>query len=156
MQLIRFILVFLLLCLAVAPVNAAPQNLNGTWYVVNAYVAKEPFLVNPLVEKNLQVVDDINRTGGHYLYQADFNISESAPYVVDFKNTSTIAQFRHRIYNSQNQLLADVQGGIENKTLNPFFLRHGREVALDKGSYKLITEIISPQFPGNSRTLYRY
>jgi diguanylate cyclase (GGDEF)-like protein len=146
MQLIRFILVFFLLCLATTPVKASPQNLNGTWHSVNSYVAKERFLVDPTVEKNLQVVDDINRTGGHYLYKADFNISESAAYVVDFKNTSTIAQFRHRIYNSQNQLIADVQGGIENKTLNPFFLRHGREVALDNGSYKLITEIISSNF----------
>ena len=133
-----------------------PAKSYGTWYTVSSYVAKEPFLVDPSVEKNLQVVDDINRTGGHYIYKADFNISESAPFVVDFKNTSTIAQFRHRIYNTQNQLIVDVHGGIENKTLNPLFLRHGREVALDKGSYKLITEIISPQFPGNSRTLYRY
>lgn len=146
MQLIRFILVFFLLCSSVAPVSASPQSLNGSWYAVNSYVAKERFLADPVVDMNLHAVDDINRTGGHYLYKAAFNISESATFVLDFKNTSTIAQFRHRIYNTQNQLIADVQGGIENKTLNPFFLRHGREVALDKGSYTLITEIISSNF----------
>jgi len=145
MQLIRFILVFFLLCSA-ASVSASPQNLNGTWYSVNSYVAKERFLVDPLAENNLNAVDDINRTGGHYLYKADFNIAESALFVLDFKNTSTIAQFRHRVYNSHNQLIADVQGGIENKTLNPFFLRHGREVGLDKGNYTLVTEIISSNF----------
>jgi len=146
MQLIRFILVFFLLCLAITPVKASPQSLGGTWYTTHSNSDKDRFLVNPLAAKNLQVVDDINRTGGHYIYKADFNISESASFVVDFKNTSTIAQFRHRIYDSHNQLIADAQGGIENKTLNPFFLRHGREVALDKGSYKLITEIISSNF----------
>jgi len=146
MQLIRFISVFLLLCLAAAPVKASPQNLNGTWYTINSYTAKERFLADPSAEQNLQAVDDIKRTGGHYLYKVDFSVSESGPFVVDFKNTSTIAQFRHRIYNTQNQLIADVQGGIENKTPNPFFLRHGREVVLDKGSYKLMTEIISPNF----------
>jgi diguanylate cyclase (GGDEF)-like protein len=146
MQLIRFILVLFLLCLAAAPVQASPQNLNGTWYTVNSYTAKEHFLVNPIQATKQQVVDDINRTGGHYIYNADFIIPETGSFVVDFKNTSTIAQFRHRIYNNQNQVVADAQGGIENMTLNPFFLRHGREVALEKGSYKLITEIISPNF----------
>ncbi len=146
MQLIRFISVFLLLCLAATPVKASPQNLNGTWYTINSYAAKERFLLDPSAEHNLQAVDDIKRTGGHYLYKVDFSVSESGPFVVDFKNTSTIAQFRHRIYNTQNQLIADMQGGIENITPNPFFLRHGREVVLDKGNYKLMTEIISPNF----------
>ncbi|MBC7697688.1 MAG: 7TM-DISM domain-containing protein [Bacteroidia bacterium] len=71
---------------------------------------------------------------------------KSTEFVIDFKNTSTIAQFRHRIYNSKNQLIADTQGGIENATLNPFFLRHGRDFSLENGHYKLITEIISPNY----------
>ncbi|HYN54837.1 MAG TPA: diguanylate cyclase [Methylotenera sp.] len=146
---IKFILIFFVLCLSISIVEASPQNLNGTWYSVHSYAEsgpKEDFLDSPLQEKNLQVVESIAKTGGHFVYIAHFKISNSDEFVIDFKNTSTIAQFRHRIYNQQNQLLATLDGGIENETLNPFFLRHGREIHLEKGDYQLVTELISSSF----------
>ncbi|MEO6117668.1 MAG: diguanylate cyclase [Methylotenera sp.] len=149
LQSIKFILIFFVLFLVTSIVEASPQNLQGTWYSIHSYAkssAVEGFLDSPLQEKNLQAVDSIAKTGGHFVYLANFKIPVSGGFVIDFKNTSTIAQFRHRIYSSGNQLLASLDGGIENKTLNPFFLRHGREVSLDKGEYKLVTEIISSSF----------
>ena len=69
-----------------------------------------------------------------YVYMANFSIDKaekSTELVLDFKNTSTIAQFRHRIYNSKNQLIADTQGGIENNTLNPFFKAWSRGLSTE-------------------------
>ncbi len=149
LQSIKFILIFFVLCLTANVVEASPQGLKGTWYSVQPYAEsgiEKVFLDNPLQEKNLQPVDKITKTGGHFVYFSNFEISKTGEFIVDFKNTSTIAQFRHRIYSPQNQLIASLDGGIENVTLNPFFLRHGRELSLKKGEYKLITEVISTSF----------
>ena len=153
MRLIKSILVFFALLLITLTVQASPQSFNGVWYAVSTdsnsdskLNSKNTFLKDPTDTNNLAVVNDIHKTGGHYLYVAGFDINESGTYVVDFKNTSTIAQFRQRIYSSDNQLVADVRGGIENAALNPFFLRHGREVELNQGHYTLFTEIISPNY----------
>lgn len=121
-----------------APIaQASPENLNGKWYEVHPYISinkKDAFLSNPLEAQNLQSVDTVNKTGGHYVYMANFSIDKaekSTELVLDFKNTSTIAQFRHRIYNSKNQLIADTQGGIENNTLNPFFKAWSRGLSTE-------------------------
>ncbi len=127
MQVIKFISIFFIFCLLAPIAQASPENLNGKCYEVHTYISinkKDAFLSNPLQAQNLQSVDAVSKTGGHYVYRANFDVSKaekSTEFVIDFKNTSTIAQFRHRIYNSKNQLIADTQGGIENATLNPFF-----------------------------------
>ncbi len=149
LQSIKSIFIFFALCITTNVVEASPLELQGTWYAAHSYSKSGPverFLDNPLQAKSLQIVDTIAHTGGHYVYTANFEIHQTGDFVVDFKNTSTIAQFRHRIYDNQNQLITSLDGGIENAALNPFFLRHGRELRLKKGEYKLITEIISPNF----------
>lgn len=137
------------LCLTSSFVQAYPSQFKGNWYSVHSYdfnTGKEGFFSDPLNEKSLQLTDNISLTGGHYLYIANFNVDETDAYVIDFKNTSTLALFKHRIYNSNNKLIAEMEGGIENATPNPFYLRHGRDVLLQTGSYKLVSEIISTNF----------
>ena len=141
-------MLILLLFLAVNA-HALPQDLNGAWYqvpAVDSTTAK--FLEKPISPNKNQLIPNVvvARTGGHFVYLATFTVPRTGEYVVDFKNTSTIAQFRHHIYNQQQQLVSSFEGGIENTTLNPFFLRHGREARLEKGQYTLETEIISPNF----------
>jgi hypothetical protein len=126
LRLIKLILIFFALCLTTSFVQASPQSLKGTWYEVHSHSESglaEDFVDNPLQAKNLQVVDSIAHTGGHYIYQANFEIPQTGEFVVDFKNTSTIAQFKHYIYSNQNQLIASLDGGIENASLNPFFFK---------------------------------
>lgn len=125
------------------------RNLHGVWYSISEYSSQTftpNFLIDPLQASNFKSSQSINHTGGHYAYVAQVNIERAGAYVVDFKNTSTIAQFKHTLYNQQNQLVVSLNGGIENTTPNPFFLRHGRELTLETGQYQLITEIISPNF----------
>lgn len=64
--------------------------------------------------------------------------------MLDFKNTSGIGHFRHIVLDANGHPVADVRGGIQSKEVNPFFLRHGREVELPSGHYRLITELDSP------------
>ena len=150
-SLIFFSFFFSIAVLANTDLNQAPisKNLNGIWYIVSSYsaeISSKNFLKNPLQANNLQATKDISHTGGHYAYVAKVNIKQAGNYVLDFKNTSTIAQFKHSVYDNKNQLVANLEGGIENSTLNPFFLRHGRELPLDAGQYTLVTEINSPNF----------
>ena len=137
-----------LLSFGIQSANANPQHLNGTWQYVSAYSANSPqqiFLNKPL-ESNAPIVKSVGLTGGHYLYIAPFSISKNGDYVLDFKNTSTIGQFRHQVFDDKNRLVISLEGGIESTVENPFFLRHGRELALAPGRYTLATEINSTNF----------
>ena len=137
-----------LLSFGIQSANANPQHLNGTWQYVSAYSANSPqqiFLNKPL-ESNAPIVKSVGLTGGHYLYIAPFSISKNGDYVLDFKNTSTIGQFRHQVFDDKNRLVASLEGGIESTVENPFFLRHGRELALAPGRYTLATEVDSTNF----------
>ena len=147
---IKFIMLTIawLISVSIQFANANPQHLNGTWHLVHPYSAELPnqtFLNNPL-DSNATVVNGVALTGGHYLYIAPITITKYDDYVLDFKNTSTIGQFRHQIYDDKNQLVASLEGGIESAAENPFFLRHGRDFKLRPGNYTLATEINSTNF----------
>lgn len=126
--------------------QATPQELNGTWYEVDQHKinsAEDVFLENPLQVTQFNRADGVKLTGGHFLYIAHINIAKAGEYVLDFKNSSTIGRFRHKLYNQKNQLIANVEGGIQSAETNPFFLRHGREVNIAAGDYTIATELIS-------------
>ena len=86
----------------------------------------------------------LSRIGGHYWFLAQLTVSQSGRYVIDFRNSSTIGRFRHVVFDSEGRVVSDQRGGIESTEPNPFFLRHGREVELGAGGYRVITELISP------------
>lgn len=137
----------LALCLFSQLSFAQPVRLNGNWYAIETsiHTSNRPFLTNPLSNTHLQT-SQINRTGGHYLHIAPMHIEQTGEYVLDFKNTSVIAKFRHQIFDAQNRLILKLEGGIESGAFNPFFLRHGRDIKLDKGNYIVATEVISTNY----------
>ncbi|WP_297472543.1 diguanylate cyclase [Ferrovum sp.] len=91
-------------------------------------------------------VDKLDRTGGHFFWQGTFAIGQTTQLVVDFKNSSVIGRFHHRIFDDHGRLVAETEGGIQSREPSPFFLRHGREFTLQPGHYQLVTEISSPFF----------
>jgi len=124
--------------------QAAPLDLVGQWHIaLDNWSYQEQYELN---EKVLKSTDKVAVTGGYFVHQANFEITHSGRYVVDFSASSIIGYFRHSLFNEQGELIASMQGGIENHTLNPFFLRHGREVFLPQGHYRLITELKSAFF----------
>lgn len=138
--------VFALLCLLLGSVaaNAQPADLAGQWYEApaNWHYAGQPTLAGD----ELKTTTQLNKTGGHYAFQADFTLGQNQPSVIDFRNSSVLNQFHHWIVDDSGHLVFDIDGGIFSHTPNPFFLRHGREVNLPAGHYRLITEVDSPFF----------
>lgn len=122
-----------------SPCQAQPMPLDGKWFQPPA-----DWIAHGQHESGLVPIEQPERTGGRFLYRAEFDIAQDASLVLDFKNSSVINQFRHRIYDSRNQLIAEAEGGIQSTSPNPFFLRHGRELKLAAGHYRLYTEIFSP------------
>ncbi|HEY8034126.1 MAG TPA: diguanylate cyclase [Methylobacter sp.] len=123
---------------------AEAKEIVGSWYQ-----APEDWAYHGQVDlaaAGLKPVAKVILTGGHFFQQADFDIDTAGRHVLDFKNTSTIGYFRHIILDAQSHPVIDVQGGILSNEVNPFFLRHGREVDLPTGHYRLLTELDSPFF----------
>lgn len=119
--------------------QAQPMLLDGKWYQPPV-----DWNADAQHDSELLAVSQLDRTGGRFLYRAEFDIAQDATLVLDFKNSSVINQFHHRIYDSRNQQVADAEGGIQSAAPNPFFLRHGRELKLPAGHYRLYTEMSSP------------
>lgn len=121
------------------PCQAQPMSLEGKWYRMSADRASDGYN-----EAGLTPIDQVEQTGGHFSFRADFEIEREEVQIVDFKNSSVIGNFHHRVFDSQGRLVAEAEGGIQNATPNPFFLRHGREFRLTPGHYRLFTEVSSP------------
>jgi diguanylate cyclase (GGDEF)-like protein len=126
---------------------ADEHELAGLWYQAPQDWAYQGQV--DLAAAGLKPVARVKLTGGHFWQQADFEIKTAGRYVLDFKNTSTIGYFRHIILDAQRHPVTDAQGGIQSREINPFFLRHGREVELPVGHYRLMTELNSPFFLGD-------
>lgn len=121
--------------------QAQPLELDGQWFRAPPdwiYTGQ-----SKLDDAKLVPVDRLSLTGGHFVYQADFDIQNQA-LVLDFKNTSVIGLFNHRIFDRQGRLIEESKGGIQSGETAQFWLRHGRELNLPPGRYRLITELTSP------------
>jgi diguanylate cyclase (GGDEF)-like protein len=130
-----------LLALLPGVARALPLDLHGSWYEAPAGFRYDG--EGPLVD-GLRKTEKLARTGGRYFYVAEFSVPSAGRYVVDFKNTSTIGSFHHFLFDARGQRVAHVGGGIQSSEENPFFMRHGREVELAAGRYRLISELQSP------------
>lgn len=141
---LRFAAVLLVMVLFPAAGYAAfPAALQGQWFQINADQACHGALIP---SGGQPVAGKIAPTGGCFVMQADIALDQGGRYVIDFKNSSVIGYFRHEIYNDSGQLLARLEGGIQNNAENPFFLRHGREIDLTPGRYRVLTLLDSPFF----------
>ncbi|WP_223293832.1 GGDEF domain-containing protein [Sideroxydans lithotrophicus] len=124
--------------------TATPLSLEGKWYQAPAdwgYTGQGL----PDIAR-LTPVDAVSRTGGRFIFLADLNTGEAGTQVLDFKNSSVIGEFHHWVFDSSGHRVADAEGGIQSDADNPFLLRHGRELQLAPGHYRLVTELSSPFF----------
>lgn len=132
-----------LLLLFVSTVWAAPHEVAGKWYQsVEAGWTYDG--QSHLPGSLFKSVPAVSLTGGSFWFQGDFVVDVSERYVLDFKNSSTIGHFRHMVFDESGQQVLRTEGGIQSDAGNPFFLRHGREMELPPGRYRLITELSSP------------
>jgi len=124
--------------------HADPVEFKGQWY--QAPVEWQYLNQHDISDAALTPIAKLSVNGGHYLFQSDFTVEQTGSYVIDFKNSSTLANFRHFIYRADGSLIASMQGGINSREENQYFLRHGREVSLPVGDYRVVTELESPYF----------
>jgi diguanylate cyclase len=120
----------------------ARAELRGHW--VHAPAALTPESAARTTTDALPALATIGRIGGPWWFVAALTIDEPGRYVLDFGSSSTIGRFRHVVTDGAGRVLYDLRGGIESSDPNPFFLRHGREIDLAAGSYRVITEVSSP------------
>ena len=134
--------------------QAQPIDPSGQWYQFQGLQSKDVWQETPTTaitpqppeSADYKPVAEPALTGGHFYFHGNFAVTEPGEYVVDFKNTSTLGNFRHSVFDASGKLVATSQGGIMNTALNPFCLRHGRKLMLATGQYQLVTELSSPYF----------
>lgn len=133
---------FLLLPLAAW---AEPTMVPGNWYAVTDpdWRHRDEATVDVSA---LAPVDDVSHAGGRFVFVGEVVIEKSGRHVLDFKNTSIIGHFSHTLFDAGGQVVARSEGGIRSAADNPFFLRHGRELELPQGEYRLVSEVSSPFF----------
>lgn len=124
----RIILLVLLWCGFAAPALASPQ-----------------ILATLCQDNHGAPVISIPLQGGKFVCTSVLKVTATGTYVIDFKNTTTIAHFQHELLNDSG-LRIILNGGISSHDDNPFLLRHGREVHLSAGTYQLITRLNSPYY----------
>jgi diguanylate cyclase (GGDEF)-like protein len=134
----RFTIAQALLSLLVwvcASASAQPIDLPGQWFELGS---------SP--DGPRRAVDHVSAIGGTFEFEADLRIARAGPQVIDFKNSSVIDRFSHRIFDERGKLIVELAGGIGSDEPNPHFLRHGRDLDLPPGRYKLVSRLESPFF----------
>ncbi|WP_341676503.1 diguanylate cyclase [Niveibacterium sp. SC-1] len=138
---------FLLLALFCGPVGATAIDFGGDWY--KAAPGWQYTGQGDVSALGLSPVPAVRQDGGQYWYQADFHVARDGDYVLDFRGSSIIGNFRHVVLDAQGKPLAELWGGILNRAENPFFIRHGRRLHLEAGRYRLLTQVEAPFFLGS-------
>jgi diguanylate cyclase (GGDEF)-like protein len=118
--------------LACGSAGALPVALPGAWQAMTGADPGPPLAQLPL-------------DGGRFRHEAVLQ-HPGGPLVIDFRSSSVIGRFEHRFYAGGGELVARVEGGIQSPVTNPYFLRHGRELSLPAGRYRVVTELDSPFF----------
>jgi len=85
-------------------------------------------------------------SGGVFWHVMNLSSDRFSQHVVDFRNSSVIGRFEHWVLDADGRIVARLEGGIQNTTPNPYFLRHGRNLTLPSGQYQIITRLDSPFF----------
>lgn len=83
-------------------------------------------------------------TGGEFWHLLPATVTADKNWVIDFESSSVVGSFSHYIVNSDQQLVATLEGGLQSKNTNPYFLRHGRNLDLAPGEYRIYTQMQSP------------
>ncbi|MGP1718458.1 MAG: diguanylate cyclase domain-containing protein [Methylophilus sp.] len=110
-----------------------------------------PLFANPTLSDSVcqnergQTVQQIPLYGGKFTCHTTLTITAADSYVLDFKNTTVIANFNHQLSAADGKAYT-AHGGLNSAEKNPYLLRHGRKFDLSPGTYQLSTQLNSPYF----------
>jgi signal transduction histidine kinase len=135
----RCLIVILLYLMASSIVYAESES--GFW-LESDYVDIDQLLAD---SQNKQIkANNLSLTGGQFWHQLPVTKNQNESLVIDFQNSSVIGLFTHYVVNSDQQIVATYDGGIQSQTLNPYLLRHGRNLDIPEGQYIVYTRMTSP------------
>jgi len=128
-----------------SPVDRAPGGLaqQGRWVAIEPGADFERGLPADLSLPSTTVSP---AGGGTLWYELTFSHDGQNPLVLDFASSSTLDHFVHYVLDHEGQLAARLEGGYSQPGEYQFFLRHGRELTLPEGNYRVLTRMQSPFF----------
>lgn len=133
----NFQLLLFLVLGAVSSSFATANSING-WLEGDFNSAIEAYNAKPIIRSS-----DLPRTGGQYWHRLELELHPNEQQVVDFASTSVIGEFQHALFDSQGFIVWGSSGGIRSEVVNPYLLRHGRNLPLFDGRYTLMTRVKS-------------
>lgn len=86
----------------------------------------------------------VSLSGGVFWHMMTVSVDRFSQHVIDFRNSSVIGRYTHWVLDADGNLVSQLDGGIQNTSPNPYFLRHGRDLTLPAGQYQIVTRLDSP------------
>ncbi|MCH8551403.1 MAG: GGDEF domain-containing protein [Natronospirillum sp.] len=83
-------------------------------------------------------------TGGVGWYLMEVSLPHAGEWVIDFRHSSVIGTFEHRVYDASGREVETLGGGLQRTTTSDFIMRHGARLALPAGEYFIVTRTDSP------------
>lgn len=130
---------------------ASPIQAYADIVDIDSYWMQQSADWSPTVQSRLQSQQQlasktgVSLKGGHHWHVIDVAFDEATNQVIDFRNSSVIANFDHWVFDRTTGELVDrFEGGIRSRVDNPYFLRHGRDLSVEPGEYQIITRMVSP------------
>ena len=135
----HFLYILFFCCFSTGACALSP---TGEWVDV------ESSQISSILEQDVDSLEarktNLPLTGGNFWHVMPFSTAIGQRYVIDFQSTSVIGHFTHYVVNTDKQVIAQYQGGIQSEVLNPYFLRHGRNLEVKPGNYFIYTHLESP------------
>lgn len=131
---VAVLLLFLTVVALPFPARARPADLPGRWLAEGSeQAAAQPLVALPV-------------TGGRFVFDGVVELPTAGRWVIDFRNGHVLGRFSHTLTDGQGRVVWQAEGGLQSEAPNPFELRHGRELDLPAGRYRLQTRLSSPYF----------
>ncbi|MEX1214006.1 ATP-binding protein [Saccharospirillum sp.] len=143
----RLLLASLTLLMLISPTQAHADRVDIDSYWMQQAPDWSPAVQNRFQQSQQQLASKtgVSLKSGHHWHVIDVSFNEATDQVIDFRNSSVIANFEHWVFDrTSGELVNRLEGGIRSRVDNPYFLRHGRDLSLEPGEYQIITRMDSP------------
>ncbi|MHA7880343.1 MAG: ATP-binding protein [Saccharospirillum sp.] len=145
-----------LIALLLTPNAALANNQQGVWLERDARWQPAAIESDTLAQAQADR-PGVSLSGGQFWHALNVTLDQDQQTVIDFRHSSVIGRFKHWVFAADGTLLAQFEGGIQSTEPNPFFLRHGRSLALAAGEYQIISQLSGPFFLAQPEpVLYEY
>lgn len=93
----------------------------------------------PMYLQTLTPQKKFSLTGGEQISVLKFKTQVADEYVIDFRNSTLVGEYKHLLFDRNDKLVTLRQGGMLRTEPSEYFLRNGQNIRLGQGQYTLIT-----------------